>query len=400
MIGRKLRQARLVAGMTQQQVVDRLSEVGVRLTKAGLSKYERGRSVPKAPLLFKLAQILGVRPDFLVKEEKVSVEWLAFRSHASLGEKEQERIRAFAQRILEGQVWLQESLFPGEKPVFPKSCRARTEDDAEKAAARLREEWRLGDCPVESVTEVIEENGGIVIDCPLAPDEFDGLAGRANGRYPVTVISSGVPDDRRRFDLAHELGHLTMDCRGVDRKQEHRFAHRFAAAFIVPPAVARRELGNNRRRLDLHELALLKLKHGLSMQAWIRRASDLNIITQSQYGTLVLEFSRRGWRKKEPVEFRGRESPMRLRQMTLRALAEGMITPTKAEEFSSGSTKEFILKPMKRLTPFMSAVEIMRLPKGQRERILAEAAKLAEKDYVTDPDMTDFNAFADEDLYD
>ena len=73
--------------------------------------------------------------------------------------------------------------------------------------------------------------------------------------------------------LAHELGHLVMDCRGVKSKEEEKLAHRFAAAFIVPAAVARRELGPRRRSLNLAELALLKGKHGLSMQGWARRAS-------------------------------------------------------------------------------------------------------------------------------
>lgn len=41
MLGKRLRQARLMAGLTQKQVVAHLAQLGASLTKAGLSKYER-----------------------------------------------------------------------------------------------------------------------------------------------------------------------------------------------------------------------------------------------------------------------------------------------------------------------------------------------------------------------
>jgi hypothetical protein len=42
----------------------------------------------------------------------------------------------------------------------------------------------------------------------------------------------------------------------------------------------------------------------------------------------------------------------------------------------------------------------MRLPFEERERILAEQAALAEEEYRTNPDLTDFEAFGEDDLYD
>ena len=78
-IGDRLRQARVAAGMSQTEVVDSLAEHGVSLTKAGLSKYERGGSVPKPRTLRTLAQVLGVDTAFFLEERAVSIEWLAFR---------------------------------------------------------------------------------------------------------------------------------------------------------------------------------------------------------------------------------------------------------------------------------------------------------------------------------
>jgi hypothetical protein len=46
-----------------------------------------------------------------------------------------------------------------------------------------------------------------------------------------------------------------------------------------------------------------------------------------------------------------------------------------------------------------TAAELLRLPASQRDAILAEAAALAEADYLHDRDLTDFEAFGKDDLY-
>jgi len=45
-------------------------------------------------------------------------------------------------------------------------------------------------------------------------------------------------------------------------------------------------------------------------------------------------------------------------------------------------------------------VELMGLPLEERRKILAKAAAEAEDDYLNDPELTDFEAFDDDDLYD
>jgi Zn-dependent peptidase ImmA (M78 family)/transcriptional regulator with XRE-family HTH domain len=399
MLGKRLRQARLMAGLTQKQVVAHLAQLGVSLTKAGLSKYERGGSSPGATLLLKLAQVFGVRSDYFLKEPSVHIEWLAFRKFTSLGKRRQERIQAMAAEIVERQVWLQEKLFPQVKITVPRRHPARTLEDAEKAAAMLRKEWKLDNVPLESITKTMEDRGCIVVMCFNNEGDFHGLSGKANDRHLVSVVSGAASEDRRRFSLARELGHLVMDCKGINVKEQESLANRFAAAFIVPPAVARQELGEHRRSLSFQELGILKRKHGLSMQAWMHRALDLDIINEGHFRTLCIQFSAKGWRKEEPVEFVGQESPTRFRQMTLRALAEGIITPEEAEEFCPGCAQEIESPPRKRPTPYLSAAEVMKLPKQDRDRILAKAAIQAEKEYRAGPALKDFDAFGDEEFY-
>jgi len=57
MIGKRLKEARLVAGLTQDQVVQRLVDRGFSLSKSALSKYERGAGTPSAQVLLQLSRV-------------------------------------------------------------------------------------------------------------------------------------------------------------------------------------------------------------------------------------------------------------------------------------------------------------------------------------------------------
>jgi Zn-dependent peptidase ImmA (M78 family)/transcriptional regulator with XRE-family HTH domain len=316
-IGERIKRARIAAGMTQDDVVQTLAVTsGSSLTKGGLSKYERGGSVPKPKMLRTLATILGVETSYFLSEPDTNIQWLAFRKASRLGKKSRERIKVLAEAQVDTYLSLLKALVPTPQPAeaLPR-MKVATPEDAERAAESLRKHWHLGEQPIESVTTTIEDGGGVVVASGGDENHFDGLSGWANGAVPVVVVNWAVSDDRRRFSLAHELGHLFMDTCAVDERTEEKLAHRFAAAFLVTASTARRELGQIRRHLDLRELALLKQKHGLSMQAWILRAADLRIINRAHTRTLFAEMSRRGWRREEPVEFKGQERSRRLRQL-------------------------------------------------------------------------------------
>ena len=152
----------------------------------------------------------------------------------------------------------------------------------------------------------------------------------ANDEIPIIVVKGGIPGDRQRFDLAHALGHMLLD---VDEAvDEEKAAHRFAGALLVPKPKAYEELGRNRQHLSVKELLILKHKYGLSMQAWIYRAHDLEIISQSKFRQMFIAFRKRNWHTEEPGEPVAPERPRRLKQLVLRAMAEDVITRPRAEE--------------------------------------------------------------------
>jgi Zn-dependent peptidase ImmA (M78 family) len=397
MLGERIRQARLASGLKPKEVIESLATSGMALTKQALSNYEKGKRVPKARTMMLLAKALGVTPADLMREPEARVEWVAFRCQSSLGVRKREEVQAKAEKAVERYEYLRARLYPGECSILP-IRKTRTLDDAESAAEHLRRHWRLGEDPIDSLTQVVESHGGIVVAIPFQGVKFDGLSGWVNGTCPLAVVNASLPDDRRRFDLAHELGHLTMDCSDMSEQEREKAAHRFAGALLVPASAVKRELGDRRRRILSEELAALKRRYGLSMQAWLHRARDLHVIDDRCFVSLCRLFSARGWRKREPVEYQGHERSMRFRQMTLRALAEGIVTEGRARELDPGvPAQEESSASINRDSP--SPQELLRLPREERLQVLTGAAAEPQELYGIDPEVSDWAELGLDDLH-
>ncbi len=79
MIGERIRQARLLAGLTHQALADALTDAGHPATKAVISKYEKNKSAPSAQFLLLAASILAVPASYFTHQLTLKVNWLAFR---------------------------------------------------------------------------------------------------------------------------------------------------------------------------------------------------------------------------------------------------------------------------------------------------------------------------------
>jgi len=364
MLGGRLRQARLAAGLSLEGLAAKMEHP---ISKQALSKYEKGLAQPPPSRLSDIAQALNITAASLFTEDAIEIEWLAYRKHAKLGKARRAQLTAIAQQRLEGEMRLRKLFRLSDWHDLPGSIEVQNFSDCEYAAAALRMRWELGERPIDGLVELIEERGGFLVGWEQAWG-FDALSGWAD-RSPVLVLNTAVPADRVRFNVAHEIGHLVMSSTHDDREDE-RFAMRFAAAFLVPAEAARSELGSRRRRLEIAELGLLKQRWGLSMQGWIRRARDLEIITADRYRSLNIAFRSQGWHRVEPYAYESNEQPTRLRRLALRALAEQMITSEEAERFAPelahqlGATRE----RQRRLR------DLALQPLGKRRRVLREVA--------------------------
>lgn len=322
-IGQRIKQARKAENLSMRELAEKAN-----ISPMAISKYERDQDIPSSGVLIRLARSLNTSIDFFFRPMMPTVTLQAYRKHAVLRMKEQEAIQMRIQEWLERYLETEE-LFPEEhRTVSLPGYDVQSLDQVEDAAAGLREDWKLGLDPIENLTQLLE-NQGIKIGLVDSFEHFDACTFLADNG-PVIVSKSDLPGDRQRFNLAHELGHLVL--RLADGVDQERAAHRFVGAFLVPAGATRFELGARRSTLEMNELYLLKQKYGLSMQAWIFRAKDLNIITPSTAKQLFQRFRIHGWHRQEPGEEYPSEKPLRMEQLIFRALAEDLISRSKAQE--------------------------------------------------------------------
>jgi Zn-dependent peptidase ImmA (M78 family)/DNA-binding XRE family transcriptional regulator len=327
-IGERIKMARRMRALS-------LRELGARvgISATAISKYERGLDIPRSSVLIRLAKALDVRVEFFLRPSIVRIITPAYRCRVSRSKKASHAMLMQVQEWLERYIEV-EQLFPDEQiPRFnlPESLNRQivAEQDVEQVVDELRKTWELGNHPIPNLVELLEDMG-VKVGLLEGDEAFDALAFWADNHQPVIVAKRGVPGDRQRFSVAHELAHLILQpTKDVDPE---RAANHFAGAFLAPRAVVYRELGGRRRQLGLVELHWLKHKYGLSMQGWIYRAKQLEIIPASYAQWLFQEFRKRGWHRCEPGDQLPAEEPQRMKQLVIRALEEGAISEARAAE--------------------------------------------------------------------
>lgn len=336
--GERLKGARNARGLSLRDLAGI-----VRVSAQALSTYERGEVMPGSTTLISLARALKVKVEFFFRPVTIALADLEFRKKNALQAKEQRSIIGRIQDWLERYAQV-ESLFPhrSEDPFLAGTRRKASGDEVEAIALELRKEWKLGLAPIENLTALLEEHGIRVFLLEETPDSFDACTFRTDGRSGI-VAQAGLPGDRLRFNLAHELGHLVIDTpEEGDKRTREKPTMRFAGAFLVPREVAFRELGQKRHQLNIDELYLLKRKYGLSMSAWIYRAKDLEIITPLVAQRLFMLFRKRRWLTQEPGDpYPPEPKPTLMRQLVLRAHAESIISESKAAELLGLNLNQF-----------------------------------------------------------
>ena len=344
MIGSKLKVARAASGLSLRGLADAMDTL---VSAQALGKDERNEDMPSSPVLMALAKALHVSEEYLLSEDELSLEGVDFRKKVGTSAKEEAALEARAIHMLERYLVV-EDLLQMRSVVWeqPRSAPHPVADirDAEDAARSVRDDWGLGNDPVPQLAELLEERGVKVLSIDL--DNVDGLAAKVRRKDSdaarVIVVKRSTWSERKRFNLAHELGHMVIAAAaGVD---EEKAAHRFAGAFLMPADVLRAEIGAHRSSISIGELVALKKRFGVSIQALAYRCKDLGIINQSACARLFKIFTERGWRT-APYEEPGSlapevEEPKRFERLCYRALAEGVIGESRAAELLEISVRE------------------------------------------------------------
>jgi Zn-dependent peptidase ImmA (M78 family)/DNA-binding XRE family transcriptional regulator len=302
--GERVKQARELIGITQSDLARR---VGV--TQAMIAHIEGGFKQPSKEVLNAIAVTTSLPTSFFRQDQPPDLPAgsLLFRARAGASRRKLQTAHRYAQVVLELAIGLAARV-----RTIP--MKLRTGDDSpEEAAKSTRRDLGLPAAqPVPHLIRAIEKAGGIVLALPQS-EQVDAFAVWA-GRLPILAIAEHAAGDRARLTVAHELGHLIMHRASTTDAEIEREAYQFAAELLMPRSTIERDFA--RVGATLVAIAQLKLRWGVSMQALIRRARDINFIADRQYHYLMQQMSARGWRIKEPANLQiTPEKPRLLRRM-------------------------------------------------------------------------------------
>jgi len=288
--------AREYRGYSQTELASKIPG----LSQSNLSKYEKGIGVLSFDVLIRIIDLLGFPITFYEKKISNIAENAHYRRKKGMTKSERSNIE-FSNKLL-GYIVDQMA----DSIEFPNmSIRLINIEDGyspETIAQYTRKYLGLKDEPIRDIFSLLENNGVIVIELDYDVDLFDGVSYVTDEGYYVIIVNKNFSNDHKRFTLAHELGHIIMhtsdDFIISDERDKESEANRFASEFLMPSDF----ITNSLRGLKLSYLVELKRYWLTSMSSLIRRARDLKCITNDKYQYYNIELSRRGYKRKEPVD--------------------------------------------------------------------------------------------------
>ena len=320
--------ARVGAGLTQGQLARALGK-----TQPFVSQVERGEKDVPPDLLLQWCSACDV-PESFFRSGRLPLD----DSVAAMMHRKMKTLPMKPHNLANAQVKMRvleiDALF-AEIDVVPslEVPRVPTGTGPADAAAYVRRAWRVPSGPMPSLVGLVESAAlpVVLMDCFHRKQSATSHPGRWCDW--VITLNSSHPASRRRFTVAHELGHIVLDHEAtlptdeVERATLEAQANAFAAELLMPAVDARREL----RTVDFRRLVLLKERWSVSIAFLIRRALDVETINPEKRRRLEIELSTQpGGRNREPAEFEA-EEPSLVRRMVNALEQAGMSKPEIAD---------------------------------------------------------------------
>ncbi|MET7408675.1 helix-turn-helix domain-containing protein [Streptomyces parvulus] len=282
--------ARKRRGMT---IVELSRKVGI--SAQSLSNYEHGRQHPSEETLAKLSDTLNFPESFFLDADldEIPAGSVAFRARSKLTASRRDVALSVGRLALEldKEISKRFRLPAADIPSLDKP-------DPETAAEMIRSRWGLGQAAISNLVHLLESKGVRVFS--LAPEysEIDAFS-FWHQEKPFIFLNTLKSAERGRFDAAHELGHLVMHgpVRSLTGPEAEQEANAFASAFIMPrkSVVAHMPKGP-----FLDQILKGRKIWKVAAMALTYRLHDLDMLSDWQYRSAIVELSKRGYRTSEP----------------------------------------------------------------------------------------------------
>jgi Zn-dependent peptidase ImmA (M78 family)/DNA-binding XRE family transcriptional regulator len=288
----RLALARRRRGFTKKHLAE---EAGI--TVRALTAFEADEYPPADETILRLAAALRFPPAFFEGEalEEVDELGVSFRSMKRMTAGQKHSALAAGSFALEIDRWL------GQRFKLPEPDLPDLRGEAPDAAARIvRMEWGVGSYSIKNMVHLLESRGVRVFSLYENAREVDAFSMWKDGT-PFVFSNQLKTSAHRRFDAAHELGHLILHKHGAPNGPvAEREADAFAAAFLMPSDTVKAATSGLE---TVDDLIRLKHKWKVSVGALARRLRDTGMATEWNYRTLCIRISERGYRTSEPEDY-------------------------------------------------------------------------------------------------
>ena len=286
---------------------------------------------PDSKSLIVLANALNVSIDYFCRPIGLTIDRVEFKSESKLKAKRLDSIKEIIKDKLERYFEVESILdVQSEYKSDYQNIVVQGEKDLYSITSLIKKDWKLGEDGINNLIEILEENKIKVIEIE-APKTLEGLCGFANDTQPFIVLNKNLNSERKRFTALHELAHLIINFdSSLDEKNVEELCNLFASEMLISKDVLIKKIGQNRGDISLHELKDIQTQFGISIEELMRKAQNLNIITENRYKTFCM--------KKKNAEFKDfveknrtkAEDANRFTRLVYRALASEIISISKA----------------------------------------------------------------------
>ena len=328
MFAKNLKHYRLMRNLSMSELAER-----THLSANAIKKYEHGQMMPSSTTLQSLSKALGVKSMQLLQtwSSDVRIQPGPYRGRETRTQRSVEAVASSIEFEL-GKYCTVLSLLPARRLPVPKGLlRIQVADveQIERAAADIRKHLSIPAIgPMPDMVMILENLGYLVIDVPNAPSWFDAQYGHVNDR-PYIALAADRPPDRQRHTLAHEIGHACLTTVDVDDEDA---AGRFGGALLLPKEDMHRELGHRRPHgIAMEELRFLQREYRVSMKSIIKRARQLDILSQPAEVALYKRLGGLGLTRDEEADI-PKEIPSVYRQLVVQLTIDEEISITRGAE--------------------------------------------------------------------
>lgn len=333
----RLVNARKIRCMSQRELCN---SVDGKVSPTAIAKYENGLMMPSSDVLIVLSNALNMKLDYFFRPFTIDIDpsKFEFRKKSSLGSKKFESIKYLVCSEIEK--YLEVEAILGITSIFCFDyCNTSVEgeNDAKLLALRLRNDLNVGSDAIVSAIDLLESVGVKIIEIDH-DSSFSGTCNEAGG-LPVIVVNKNMCSERKRLTIFHELGHLLMHCAdGVDKE---KMCNVFANEVLIPSDKFKNLIGESRQDISLVELQAIQREYGISVDALMVKAAQLNIITDRRFTSYHKKKNALPTFKKAVEQsLYPMEHTFRFERLVYRALASEVISYSKAAVLLDMSVNE------------------------------------------------------------